>query len=146
MENELFAALDKGDPVSLLQIQESAELARECHLASTSDFAGNHLIFPFLSDIFTMCRKFTILDGKRQQVRTAGVRFVGDLLIVQLSDGRELSVPLDRGGWLKWLRGATPEQRANWSIEPRGFAIYWEDLDDGIELSHLLTVITVGVP
>ena len=79
-------------------------------------------------------------DKATEQVRTAGVRFVGDLLIVQLSDGRELSVPLDRGGWLKWLRGATPGQRANWSIEPRGFAIYWEDLDDGIELSHLLSM------
>ena len=41
---------------------------------------------------------------------------------------------------MKWLRDATPEQRANWSIEPRGFAIYWEDLDDGIELSHLLSM------
>jgi hypothetical protein len=77
-------------------------------------------------------------DKATEQVKTVGVRFVGDILAVQLSDGRELSVPLDPGGWLKWLRGATPEQRANWSIEPRGFAIYWEDLDDGIELSHLL--------
>ena len=49
-------------------------------------------------------------------------------------------MPLGRGDWLKWLQGATPEQRANWSIEPRGFAIYWEDLDDGIELSHLLSM------
>jgi len=79
-------------------------------------------------------------DKATEQVKTAGVRFVGDILVVQLSDGRELSVPLDRGGWLKWLRGATPGQRANWSIEPRGFAIYWEDLDDGIELSHLLSM------
>ena len=79
-------------------------------------------------------------DRATEQVKTAGVRFVGDILIVQLSDGRELSVPLGRGDWLKWLWGATPEQRANWSIEPRGFAIYWEDLDDGIELSHLLSM------
>ena len=25
-------------------------------------------------------------------------------------------------------------------IEPRGFAVYWEDLDDGIELNHLLSM------
>ena len=79
-------------------------------------------------------------DRATEQVRTAGVRFVGDMLIVQLSDGRELSVPLDRSDWLKWLRDAAPEQRANWSIEPRGFAVYWEDLDDGIELNHLLSM------
>jgi len=30
------------------------------------------------------------------------------------------------------------EQRANWSLEPGGFAIYWNDLDDGIEICHLL--------
>jgi len=59
MENQFFSALDKGDPVSLLQIQESAELMGECHLAPASDFAGYHLIFPFLPDIFTMCRKCT---------------------------------------------------------------------------------------
>jgi hypothetical protein len=40
--------------------------------------------------------------------------------------------------WLNWLVKATPEQRANWSIEPNGFAIYWEDLDDGIEVRHLM--------
>ena len=79
-------------------------------------------------------------DRATDQVRTAGVRFVEDTLIVQLSDGRELSVPLNRSDWLKWLRDATPEQRANWSIEPRGFAVYWEDLDDGIELNHLLSL------
>ena len=40
--------------------------------------------------------------------------------------------------WLKWLEKATPKQRANWSVEPGGFALYWADLDDGIEVCHLL--------
>jgi len=40
--------------------------------------------------------------------------------------------------WLKWLAQATPKQRANWSLEPGGYAIYWPDLDDGIEVCHLL--------
>ena len=31
-------------------------------------------------------------DKATEQVKTAGVRFVGDILVVQLSDGRELSV------------------------------------------------------
>ena len=42
-------------------------------------------------------------------------------------------------GW-NWLAKATPEQRDNWSIEPGGFAVYWEDLDDGIEIMHLLNM------
>ncbi len=28
-------------------------------------------------------------------------------------------------------------QRRKWHIEPRGIAIYWDDLDDGIEVEHL---------
>jgi hypothetical protein len=37
------------------------------------------------------------------------------------------------------MAGASPpRQRANWKLEPGGYAIYWEDLDDGIEVCHLL--------
>lgn len=55
-----------------------------------------------------------------------------------LSDGREVGLPLDLPG-LRWLAQATPEQKANWQIEPGGFAVYWPDLDDGVEVEHLLT-------
>ena len=73
-----------------------------------------------------------------EQVSTTGARFVDNILYVGLSDGREISVPLEKINWLNWLLKASPEQRAAWSIEPNGFAIYWEDLDDGIEICHLL--------
>ncbi|NJN68185.1 MAG: DUF2442 domain-containing protein [Chloroflexaceae bacterium] len=33
----------------------------------------------------------------------------------------------------------SPEKREQWTIEPGGYAIYWEDLDDGIEIRHLLS-------
>ncbi|MBI4594764.1 MAG: DUF2442 domain-containing protein [Candidatus Tectomicrobia bacterium] len=72
------------------------------------------------------------------QVQIIAVRFNGSLLFISLSDGREISVPLDKMKWLKWLAIATPEQQAKWTIEPGGFAVYWEELDDGIELCHLL--------
>ena len=73
-----------------------------------------------------------------EHVAATGVRFDGNILCVALSDGRELSVPLQRVPWLRWLRKASPELRARWSLEPGGFAIYWEELDDGIEVSRLL--------
>ncbi len=60
------------------------------------------------------------------------------MIHVRLDDGREISLPLNDVLWLKWLAKATPKQRANWTIEPGGFAIYWPDLDDGIEVCHLL--------
>ncbi len=77
-------------------------------------------------------------------VQAKGVRFENNILHIALSDEREISLPIDQMDWLKWLAKATPEQRAKWSIEPGGFAIYWEDLDDGIEVSHLLSSQTLG--
>ncbi len=74
------------------------------------------------------------------EVGAVGIRFDGNLLIVSLSDGRELSLPLDTIDWLAWLARATPQQRANWALEPNGFAVFWPDLDDGIEVRHLLTI------
>jgi hypothetical protein len=72
------------------------------------------------------------------QVRAVRVRFSGTQLRVSLSDGREIVVPTEKIEWLKWLARATPKQKANWSIEPGGFAIYWDELDDGVEICHLL--------
>ena len=77
-------------------------------------------------------------------VRAKGARFDGNILIITLSDEREISLPMDQMSWLKWLANATSEQRAKWTLEPGGFAIYWEDLDDGIEISHLLSMQALG--
>ncbi len=74
------------------------------------------------------------------QVRAKNLRFENNTLHIVLSDGREISLPIDQMDWLKWLAKATPEQRAKWSIEPGGFAIYWEELDDGIEIMHMLSM------
>ncbi len=64
-----------------------------------------------------------------------GVRFTSLMVYVLLNDGREIGVPLSR---LPWLAKATPEQRSRWSLEPQGYAVWWEELDDGIEVAHLL--------
>lgn len=82
----------------------------------------------------------TSVNKVTEQVQARAVRFVGNVLYVALSDGREISVPLDQVEWLAWLAQATSEQRAKWSIEPGGYAIQWEDLDDGIEVGHLLSL------
>lgn len=74
------------------------------------------------------------------QVQAKELRFEDNLLHILLSDGREISLPIDRMEWLQWLAKATPEQRAGWTIEPGGFAFYWEDLDDGIEIEHVLSM------
>jgi len=80
----------------------------------------------------------TLLDKTTEVVQARDVSFAGDRLCIELSDGRELSVPYKKIPWLKWLAKATPRQRAGWSLEPGGYAIYWEQLDDGVEICHLL--------
>jgi hypothetical protein len=80
----------------------------------------------------------TLTAKTTESVRAESVRFAGNVMRVALDDGREISLPLNEVPWLKWLAKATPKQRANWTIEPGGFAIYWPDLDDGIEVCHLL--------
>jgi hypothetical protein len=71
-------------------------------------------------------------------VRGQSVRFSSDMLCIVLSDGRGIGLPLKRIDWLEWLADATPSEREKWSIEPGGGAVYWDDLDDGIEVEHIL--------
>jgi len=73
-----------------------------------------------------------------------GIHFAGNTLCVSLSDGREIKVPMEQVGWLGWLAKASPKERANWSIEPGGYAIYWNNLDDGFEICHLLDMRPLG--
>ena len=82
----------------------------------------------------------TLANSVTNAVSANNVHFDDNMLHVALSDGREISVPVDKVDWLSWLAKASPQQRANWSIEPGGFAIYWNDLDDGIEVCHLLSL------
>ncbi len=65
------------------------------------------------------------------------VSFNEDALIVRLSDGREVSVPLE---WFPRLRDATPEQREDWRLIARGIGIQWEAVDEDIAVTTLLRV------
>ncbi len=73
-------------------------------------------------------------------VRATKVHFAGEMLYVTLSDGRQVGLSLRKTKWLKWLAQATPRQRNQWVIEPLGDAIYWDKLDDGIDVCHLLSL------
>jgi len=68
-------------------------------------------------------------------VLAVDVRFSDDALLVQLSDGREVSAPLE---WFPRLRKATREQRNNWRFIARGIGIHWEEVDEDIAVSTLL--------
>ena len=68
-------------------------------------------------------------------VLALNVRFTNAALIVALSDGREISAPLE---WFPRLRDATPRQRKNWRLIAKGIGIHWEDVDEDISVSSLL--------
>ncbi len=79
------------------------------------------------------------LVKEKIEVKAQGVRFIAGLLILELSDGRHISLPMQKIKWLAWLFKATPEQRGKWSILPHGYGVYWEELDDGFEVEHALS-------
>ena len=82
----------------------------------------------------------TLTKNEDRTVFATGVRYDKNKLYVLLNDYREICLPIDKIDWLDWLAKATSEQRANWSLESGGFAIYWKNLDDGIEVCHLLSM------
>jgi Protein of unknown function (DUF2442) len=82
----------------------------------------------------------TSVSNITSEASAKNLRFDGDVLFVELSDGREVKLPMDKISWLSWLYKASTEQREKWSLEPGGYAIYWEELDDGVEVTHLLSV------
>jgi hypothetical protein len=88
----------------------------------------------------TMARphlKKEAVDIRTITVRIAGVRFMDDRVYFTLTDDREVSLPLNHK-YLRWLKNASPEQRANWKLDQDGWTVLWPDLDEGVEIEHLL--------
>jgi hypothetical protein len=67
--------------------------------------------------------------------RIKDVRVSDDALIVDLADGRTVSVPL---AWYPRLLHATADQRTNWKISAGGFGIHWPDVDEDLSSAGLL--------
>jgi hypothetical protein len=65
----------------------------------------------------------------------ADVRVSDDGLVVDLVDGRSLSVPLL---WFPRLLYATASERSNWRLIGRGEGIHWPDLDEDISIEALV--------
>lgn len=67
--------------------------------------------------------------------RVADVRCDDDSLIVDLMDGRTISVPL---AWYPRLANATPAERAVWEIAGGGYGIHWPEIDEDLSTEGLL--------
>lgn len=63
------------------------------------------------------------------------IRFTDSDLVVELVDGRTVSVPLV---WFPRLSKATPEQLENFEILADGEGIHWPDIDEDLSVAGLL--------
>ena len=69
------------------------------------------------------------------EVRAQSLVVTEDSLIVDLSDGRSITVPL---AWYPRLVHGTPEERNNWRWIGDREGIRWPDLDEDISVENLL--------
>lgn len=67
--------------------------------------------------------------------RASKIEFVPDGLVVQLKDGRTLTVPLE---WFPRLRDASEVDRARFELYGDGYAAHWPTLDEDISIPGLL--------
>ena len=63
------------------------------------------------------------------------VSFSGDMLQVELADGRAIGVPLE---WFPDLEAASGKDRKNWQLIVGGLGIGWEALDKDVSVESLL--------
>ncbi len=72
---------------------------------------------------------------KTDAATAINIWFAESKMIVLLSDGREIAVPID---WFPKLRDATETERSHWRLIGKGKGVHWPDLDEDISVSGLL--------
>lgn len=70
-----------------------------------------------------------------QDMTVQDVKVTEDILLVDLSDGRSIGVPL---AWYPRLWHGTEAERANWRLIGRGVGIHWPELDEDISVEGLI--------
>ncbi len=78
----------------------------------------------------------TLTKPKVESLAT-DVSFGKDSLHVVLTDGRELSVPLE---WFPRLLQASARQRKKWRLIGGGVGIHWPEIDEDISVESLLGI------
>jgi len=76
----------------------------------------------------------TSLESK-QGPRAQNVSVTDDALVVDLVDGRTLTVSVP---WYPRLSQADAEERADWELVGSGQGIHWPKLDEDIMVNHLI--------
>jgi hypothetical protein len=70
-----------------------------------------------------------------EPARVARIRVTDAALVVDLHDGRQVSVPLE---WYPRLAAGQAAERRRWELIGSGVGIHWPDLDEDISVDALL--------
>jgi hypothetical protein len=77
----------------------------------------------------------SISPAATETATAKGVRVTPRMLIVELHDGRSVSVPLE---WYPRLAHGSPGERQQWELIGPGVGIHWPALDEDISVGGLL--------
>jgi hypothetical protein len=77
----------------------------------------------------------TTLTVDSGALKATAVDVTDDSLVVELADGRSISVPL---GWYPRLFHASPAERKNSRLIGGGEGIHWPDLDEDISVEGII--------
>lgn len=69
------------------------------------------------------------------EARASKIWFDKDNIWMNLSDGRQLSVPLT---YFPRLHKATEQQRENYELSGGGTGLHWDEIDEDISVPNLL--------
>ena len=69
------------------------------------------------------------------EARASKIWFDNDNMWLNLSDGRQLSVPL---AYFPRLHKATEQQRENYELSGGGTGLHWDEIDEDISVPNLL--------
>ena len=81
----------------------------------------------------------TISSPATETATAKQVRVTEDTLVVELVDGRTVSVPIK---WYPRLAEGRPNERRKWRLIGPGIGIHWPELDEDISVEDLL----LGLP
>ena len=75
------------------------------------------------------------LTNELQRIKAKNARVSEDTLMVDLTDGRTISIPL---AWFPRLLHASAEERSNWRMIGANDGIHWKDIDEDISVENLI--------
>lgn len=77
----------------------------------------------------------TTLAFDMKSAIATSVTVTDDSLVLDLEDGRTVSVPI---AWYPRLLHSSREERSNWRFIGKGEGIHWPDLDEDISVENIL--------